>query len=135
MKITYSYNRSIQIILLIFLIATTYIGIPVNGGEKGWIYVNGLLRDFYNGHFNVFDKRNLFWYQLVIIANLLTNILLYICPFLVLTDKYNKTGVIYIPIAFLILSIFCLSIFIFLCIPYILIWLVLFLYSKYAKQK
>lgn len=135
MKITYPYYRSIQIIILLFLIASTYIGIPLNGEEKGWIHVNGVLRDFCNGHFNIFDKRNITWYQLILIANLLTNMLLYICPFLVLTDKYSKAGAIYIPAIYLILSIFSLVIFIFLCIPYILIWLVLVLYSRYAERK
>ncbi|MDN3585193.1 hypothetical protein QWY86_00835 [Pedobacter aquatilis] len=133
--ISFSYYRSIQIILLIFLIASTYIGIPLNGGEKGWVYVNGLLRDFYKEQFAIFHEINSSWVSFITIATLVTNIMLYICPFLVLTDKYNKLGVIYIPITFLILSVFCLSIFIFLCIPYILIWLVLVLNSKYAERK
>lgn len=127
----FNYHKSIQFILLIALITSTYTGISLNGGEKGWIYINGLLRDFFTVQFEIFQNTSSYWAIINTSILLLINILLYFCPVLAFTDKFNRTGTIYIPAAYLVLNLISFPLLIFLFIPYVLIWLVLFFYSKF----
>lgn len=130
----FNYYKSIQFILLIFLIASTYIGIPLNGGEKGWIYVNGLLRDFFTMQFEIFQNTSSYWAIFNTSIILIINIALYFCPCMIFTVKFNRTGTIYIPAAYLVLNLIYFPLLIFLFIPYVLIWLVLFFYSKFGDK-
>lgn len=134
MKFKFNYYRSTQFILILLLIATTYIGIPINGGEKGWIYVNGLLQYFYAKQFRIFHNMPSILYSFFTFSVLLINVLLYITPIFIFT-KYNKIGSIYIPTIFLLLTLAYFPLMIILLIPYILIWLALFIYSKYTVDK
>jgi hypothetical protein len=123
----FNYKRTVQFVLALLLIPTTYIGIPLNGGDKGWIYVNSVLRDYFANrtsilmspvHFSVFD-----------FFVFISNILLYITPILVFT-RLNKVGAIYIPTLFLILTLIYFPLMVILLIPYILIWIALLVYSR-----
>ncbi|RDC54895.1 hypothetical protein DU508_18940 [Pedobacter chinensis] len=130
----FNYYRSIQFLLILLLIPTTYIGIPLNGGRKGWIYVNSLLRDFYSDWSSFFVNENSILFISINFFILLINILLYSSPILVFT-KYNKMGSMYIPTIYLILTIAYFPLMVILLIPYIFIWATLFIYSKYALEK
>ncbi|QNN41096.1 hypothetical protein [Pedobacter roseus] len=128
----FNYKRTIQFLLTLLLIPTTYIGIPLNGGDKGWIYVNSVLRDYFANrtsflissvHFSVFD-----------FFVFISNILLYIAPVLVFT-RLNKIGAVYIPTAFLILTLIYFPLMVILLIPYILIWVALLVYSRHTLDQ
>lgn len=43
-------HKIVFLTLTLLLIASTFIGISLNGGDKGWLYINYLFRDFVNGH-------------------------------------------------------------------------------------
>lgn len=128
----FNYKRTIQFLLTLLLIPTTYIGIPLNGGDKGWIYVNSVLRDYFANrtsflissvHFSIFD-----------FFVFISNILLYMAPILVFT-RLNKIGAVYIPTAFLILTLIYFPLMVILLIPYILIWVALLVYSRHTLDQ
>jgi len=128
----FNYKGTVQFLLVLLLIPTTYIGIPLNGGDKGWIYVNSVLRDYFANrtsflissvHFSVFD-----------FFVFISNILLYMAPILVFT-RLNKIGAVYIPTAFLILTLIYFPLMVILFIPYILIWVALLVYSRHTLDQ
>ncbi|MGN7988132.1 hypothetical protein ACTJKC_12375 [Pedobacter sp. 22226] len=127
MIFTFNYKHTVQFLLVLLLILTTYIGIPLNGGDKGWIYVNGIFRDYLANrtyflmssvHFSVFD-----------FFVFISNIFLYLAPVLVFT-RLNKIGAIYIPSTFLIFSLIYFPLMVILLVPYLVIWIALLMYSR-----
>lgn len=129
----FSNFRLTQSLILCILISTTYIGISINGGDKGWIYVNGLLRDFCSNRWSSLILRNHFYGTAINLISLFTNITIYLCPILVFT-KHNKIAVLYIPIIYLIITLVYFPLMIILLIPYILVLSILLLYTKYSSQ-
>lgn len=125
----FNHFRFTQFAFLCIIISTTYIGIPINGGDKGWIYVNGVLRDFFTSHWGNLIFRNHFFESAINIISLFINITIYLCPILVFT-KQNKIAVIYIPVIYLIVTLIYFPLMIILLIPYILLLSVLILYTK-----
>ena len=110
----------------LLLIASTFIGIPLNGGDKGWLYINGFFREFIAGDWNVFDEP---LYILVLIST----VVLYLTPFFFLS-KYRKKIFMIIPGIYLLLTLISFPLFIFLLIPFILVWVILLTaVKKYDK--
>jgi len=101
----------------LLLIASTFIGIPINGGDKGWLYLNGFFREFIAGNWRMFDNP---LYILVLISTLM----LYLTPFFFLS-KYRKKMFIIVPGVYLMLTLISFPLFIFLLIPFILLWIIL----------
>ncbi|WP_293309347.1 hypothetical protein [Pedobacter sp. UBA5917] len=128
----FNYKRTVQFLLALLLIPTTYIGIPLNGGDKGWIYVNGVLRDYYVHRTSfLISSVNFSVFEFFV---LIGNMLLYIAPILIFT-RINKIGAVYIPTLFLVLTLIYFPLMIILFIPYVLIWIALLIYSKRALEK
>lgn len=105
------------IFFTLLLIASTFIGIPINGGDKGWLYVNGFFREFIAGNWTMFDNT---LYILVLISTLM----LYLTPFFFLW-KFRKEMFVIVPGAYLLLTLISFPLFIFLLIPFILLWIIL----------
>ncbi len=91
MKINGSEITIFTIILL--LITSTFVGIPLNGGEKGWVFLNGIFRDVLSGYKIPKDFLS--------VSTLLATIALYLLPLFVIS-KYRKTLFIYIPLIYLV---------------------------------
>lgn len=109
------------------LVASTFIGIPLNGGDKGWVFFNFVFRDFISG--NSIDSA-----QPLHILLLIWTCLLYLMPILVFT-KYRKPVVKFIPLVYLVLTFFTISIFITLGIPFLIIWIGLMIaVARYDKD-
>lgn len=123
----FNYKRTVQFLLALLLIPTTYIGIALNGGDKGWIYVNSVLRSYY-AHRTTFlmSSTDL---SVIDFFVLISNILLYISPILIFT-RFYKISTIYIPTLFLVITLIYFPLMVILLIPYILICITLLIYSN-----
>ena len=111
-------NNEITILLLtVLLIASTFIGVPLNGGDKGWIYLNGPFIDFVAG-------RWLSTYSLLSILIIMWTIVLYLVPFF-MDSTYRDKIVIIVPAVYLILTVISFLPLIILCIPFIVCWVIL----------
>ncbi|RZK74999.1 MAG: hypothetical protein EOO85_14440 [Pedobacter sp.] len=126
------HNSKISFTLVIFsilLIASTWIGIPLNGGDKGWIYVNGPFRDFVYGiHYNLTP----IW-EILRIVLIGWNVVLFITPLLILT-KYKRIVMHAVPAIYLLLSVVYSALIAPLCIPFLAIWIGALVYLKKQKR-
>ncbi len=104
-------------LLSLLLIATTFIGISINGGDKGWIRVNGVFIDFIAG-------RWMSEYSLLAIFIVLSTIILYLMP-LLMGSPYRYKVVIFVPSIYLVLTVISFPPLIILCIPFIVCWFIL----------
>lgn len=129
----FSNFRFTQFALLFILICTTYIGISINGGDKGWIYVNGVLRDFCSNGWSSLILRNHFYGTAINLLSLFINIIIYFCAILVFT-RHNKIAVLHIPVIYLIITLVYFPLMVILLIPYILLLSTLILYTKYSTE-
>ena len=127
-----SSERSIILVVIgVLLVASTFIGVSLNGGEKGWIYVNAPLRDFLSGHQ---PKVPLLWHVIYIIL-IGWNIILFLLPVLIVT-RFGKWSVIIIPPIYLLLTITYFPLVAPLCIPFFLLWIVaLVVFHRWVNVK
>lgn len=110
-------HQIIVLLLVLLLMGSTFIGIPLNGGDKGWLYINGIFRDFVAGN----PIQN---YSFLHVLVLLSTIVLYLMPLFIVSAYRNKI-IIVVPAMYLVLTILTFPLFIFLCIPFILCWILL----------
>jgi hypothetical protein len=92
------------LILSILLIATTFIGVPLNGGDKGWIYINWVFREFVM-------RNKTFEYTLVNVFVLVFTFILYTLP-LYIKSIYRKQIFIVIPLFYFIVVLLSFPFFI-----------------------
>ncbi len=104
-------------ILILLLIASTFIGVPLNGGDKGWLCINGSFRDFVSGN----SMQNYSFLQVLI---LIWTFVLYLMP-IFLGSTYRNTIIIFVPAIYLVLTLLSFPLLIFLCIPFIVCWIIL----------
>ena len=120
-------HKIIFLTLTLLLIASTFIGIPLNGGDKRWLYINYLFRDFVNGH-SIIDYTSLH------ILTLLWTFILYLMPLFVFSS-HRKKIVLLVPLVYLILTCLSMPLIIFLYIPFVLIWIILVLFVSKRSLK
>ena len=109
-------EREILIITLL-LIASTFIGVPLNGGDKGWIYINWVFREF------VMSNKT-FEYNLINNFVLAITIVFYTLHFYI-KSIYRKQIFIVLPIFYFVFVLLSFPFFIFLFIPFIIIYIIL----------
>ena len=112
------------LILIILLIASTFIGIPINGGDKGWMFLNQVFRDF------VMRNKG-FEYSLINIYALVSTFILYAMPFF-RNSIYDKQIYIALPLLYLIITFLYFPLLFTLFIPFIIIWIIL-LWTVYER--
>ena len=118
------------IILSILLIGSTWIGLPLNGGDKGWIYVNGPFRDFLHGiHYNLPP----IW-EILRVALIGWSVVLFITPLLMLTN-YKRIVMYAVPAIYLLLSVAYSPLTAPLCIPFLGIWIGALFYLYKQKTR
>lgn len=123
--------KKIQLsILSLVLAATTFIGVPLNGGYKGWIYVNDAFRLFITGNF---QGENLYALSLHILLVIFT-MALYLMPILVFVFNNHKL-ITYMPLAYLLLTLLYFPYLIILCIPFLILWTGLLLFLRINKNE
>jgi len=124
-------DRRVEIaILSLFLSATTFIGVPLNGGDKGWVYVNDAFRSFINGNFNDDNFYGLFLQALLAIST----IVLYLLPIMVFGFS-NQKLILYVPLIWLLLTLWYFPLMLMLCIPFLIVWVVMLLLVGGNKRK
>lgn len=117
-----SLEKSVKhLIVSILLIASTFVGVSLNGGEKGWIFVNGPFRDFLSGNHNGLENhlREILYVLLIIFS-----VLLFVMPFFLWT-RYRKQIIAFIPPLYLLLTIAYFPLVTLLCIPFLIVWVCL----------
>ena len=127
------YNSKTSFTLVIFsilLIGSTCIGVPINGGDKGWIYVNGPFRDFLHA---IHSSLAPMW-EILRVALIGWSVVLFITPLLVLT-KYKRIVMYAVPAIYLLLSVAYSALIAPLCIPFLLIWIGALLYLYKQKTR
>ncbi len=123
-----SIDDKITLLILTFLlIACTFIGVSLNGGDKGNLYLNGFFRDFIALRWDVFRDS---FYILVLIST----ICLYLIPLFFLS-KHRKKIFIIVPLIYLLLTLISFPLFIILLIPFILVWIILILVTVNYDKK
>ena len=124
-------RKSIYPVLMsVLLIATAYIGIPLNGGEKGWLHANDALRYLLQWNFpeEMILRKTLF----VIAA--MSAFVLHLIPFLICT-KYRKYALYLLPATFLLSTTAWFPPFIILCVPFIIVWVIMIIYFYHSSKK
>jgi len=124
-------TKKIQLsILSVVLAAATFVGVPLNGGDKGWLYVNDAFRSFIVGNF-----RNENAYALIIqILLMVSSVALYLMPILVFVIN-NRKLTLYVPLIYLLLTFLYFPHLIILCVPFIFIWGGLLLFVRINKNE
>ena len=123
-------DRIIFVILTVLLVASTFIGVPLNGGEKGWIYANYAFRLFLYGQL-VDSDRSVFMNTISILL-IGWNILLMALPVFIFT-KFRRLSIIYLPLGFLILTLAYFFLLGILCLPFFILWILAMEYSSRIK--
>ncbi|MFD2148431.1 hypothetical protein [Mucilaginibacter antarcticus] len=121
-KLMTSPDRSTKIILVIFLllmIASTFIGIPLNGGDKGWIYV-------YDGELGLFTYTILgssgkLWRDVLLAIQVITHMALFTLPFLLNYKRFTYL-LVSIPLLYLLLQALTFYYLLILLIPFMILW-------------
>ena len=124
-------KRSIVVLILsLLLIGSTFLGVSLNGGDKGWIYVNGPFRDFLNG---ITVKLSPTW-QVIRVMLIGWSLVLLLMPILVLT-KLQRLGLRYVPPIYLLLTIAYFPLSTPLCIPFSIVWIVAIYYLNSQRKQ
>lgn len=123
MKITK--NESTILIISLLLIASTCIGVSLNGGDKGWFYLNGAFRDFISGKWD----RTVNNLEVLL---LISTIALYLMPLFILS-KYKRRIFIVVPAVYMVLTLISFPFYIILLIPFILLWIALIVLFRENK--
>ncbi|WP_158526275.1 hypothetical protein [Pedobacter paludis] len=120
MKIDKSTEQKLtSILIILFLIASTFIGVPLNGGDKGWIYGYSM---FLSTLYSLTDTANLFAFIVSPfgILTLLGGIGVCLLPLIIFT-KYEKWFVLFIPLVYILTNFLVIP----LLIPFIVFWIIL----------
>lgn len=124
-------TKKIQLsILSVVLAAATFVGVPLNGGDKGWLYVNDAFRSFIVGNFRNENACALIIQILLVVSS----VALYLMPILVFVIN-NRKLTFYVPLIYLLLTFLYFPHLIILCVPFIFIWGGLLLFVRINKNE
>jgi len=112
------------IILLLLMIASTFIGVPLNGGAKGWIYLYDieyeLIRGCLKGAVQVYMPR----FMMILLAiQCIVHLSIIVLPFLMGSKRFFS-WLVAIPLLYIILQAATFFYFLILLIPFAVLWIV-----------
>jgi hypothetical protein len=123
-------NRII-IPLLILMVASTFIGVPLNGGDKGWLHVyDGELGLFIN---TLISSSTPLSRTILLVLQLITHLALFILPVFI-KSKHFFGLLIGIPLLYLSLQTVTFIYFLILLVPFIILWITALIVWQYDNK-
>jgi hypothetical protein len=122
----------IIISLLILMLASTFIGVPLNGGDKGWAHVYdgelAVLKRVVEGPFKIW------WRMGLLVAQCLTHLALFSLPFSTGTKRFFS-WLVGLPLLYLLLQAATFFYFVILLVPFIILWIITLIVWQYDNKR
>lgn len=112
-------NQITTVVLLVLMIASTFIGIPLNGGDKGWVHIYDAELGLFT--WTLLGPQKHVWLNVILVFQLITHIALFALPFLTRHKRFF-TLLVGIPLLYLLLQAVTFYVFLILLIPFIILW-------------